>query len=205
SWLAARVAHRIERPARVYAILEVLVGAYAAASPWLVPVLGRVYVAVGADAGPTALSLWRLALALLVLVVPTLLMGMTLPVVARLTATREGWARGVTGLYATNTLGAMLGAAAGGLYLIPMHGGRTATCIAAAASFTAAVLVWAPHRSLRLAREAPEPAGAEPAASAPPSSPRRALLALAFASMTGAAALAGEVLWTRVLRGVIHG
>ena len=201
SWLAARVAHRIERPARVYAILEVLVGAYAAASPWLVPVLGRVYVAVGADAGPTALSLWRLALALLVLVVPTLLMGMTLPVVARLTATREGWARGVTGLYATNTLGAVLGAAAGGLYLIPMHGGRTATCIAAAASFTAAALVWVPHRSLRLA-----PAEAEPTASAPArGSGRRALVALAFASMTGAAALAGEVLWTRVLRGVIHG
>lgn len=201
SWAAARFAHRIVRPARVYAAMEIAIGLYAAISPWLVPSLGRAYVALGEDAGLAALSAWRLCLALVVLLPPTLMMGMTLPVVARIAATRDGWARGMTGLYASNTVGAVIGAAIAGLYLIPVHGGRMATELAALASFAAAALVWMRHRDLVL-----EPVQAEPAREpgARPVMPR-ALLAVTFASLTGLAALAGEVLWTRVLRGVVHG
>lgn len=203
SWAAARLAHRVERPARVYAALEIAIGVYAAVSPWVVPSLGRAYVAVGADAGIAALSAWRFCLALIVLLPPTLLMGMTLPVLARIGASERGWARGTTGLYVSNTLGAVAGVAFAGLYLIPAQGGRVATWVAAAASFTAAALVWVALRDV----VATAPPADQDAASRAGRRPARgaAALAITLAALTGTTALAGEVLWTRVLRGVIQG
>lgn len=202
SWAASRVGHRVERPALVYAVLEGIIAVYAAITPWLVPVAGSAYAAVGGDASIEMVSFLRLGLSLILLLPPTALMGATLPVILLILTQREGWARGVTGLYVANTLGAMAGAGVAGLILLPRLGGRASTWIAAGASVLAAVLVMALHREVRIERAAePEPEPEEPE---PERAPALAL-AMTLAAGTGGAALAAEVLWTRVLRMVTHG
>lgn len=222
SWAASRFGPRALRPARVYALLELAIAAYAAASPWFVPSMGTLYVAVGPEAGEATLYTWRFALAMAVLLPPTVLMGATLPVVVRLGA-GHGWARGASGFYVSNTLGAVLGAAVAGLYVVPQYGARVATWWAALASVAAAVLVAAAYRGAGPvhaktapveasdepveANDEPAPTSDEPSpAAARPSSGAGSSVALAaaLATLTGASALAGEVLWTRVLRTFLH-
>ncbi|MBX3270056.1 MAG: hypothetical protein KF729_07325 [Sandaracinaceae bacterium] len=206
SWAAARYAGRVRRPAYVYAVLEGIIAIYAAASPWLVPWTGAAYAAVGADASSATLSAVRLALALALLVPPTLLMGATLPVVALLVGGRAEWARGVTGLYAINTLGAMAGAGVAGLYAIPRAGATSTVYVAAIASLVAAALAVIAYGRVRVVgaddapAAAPTPAQPEEEGAAPVHPALVASLALG----TGLAALAAEVLWTRVLRTVMH-
>ena len=200
SWLASRYAERVTRPARAYAALELAIAAFAFVSPFLVPWVGHAYTAVGQDASGELLSAWRLGVALLLLLPPTVLMGATLPILAKVVS--EGaWAKEVTGLYVTNTLGAVLGAGAAGLWLLPRVGGRISTWIAAGASLAAAALVVAMFRGTSTA---PRDTGAAEAAPDAGGGTAGIAFAASLAAGTGLASLAGEVLWTRLLRTVLH-
>jgi spermidine synthase len=152
--------------------------------------------------------LWRVpqlfaALASLLLLPPTLLMGATLPVASRVAVRVFGRAGSrVSRLYAVNTLGAALGALVTGYFLIGRLGvvgtGLAATalnaiCGAAAIGFAA----W---------RASPKSASSPPAASEPrPGSisapagtvPPRILVLIAAGS--GFTMLGYEVIWTRLL------
>src|SRR5207245_11018091 len=137
-------------------------------------------------------------LAALILLVPTTLMGGTLPVLTRAFtgADRNELQRSLGLLYGLNTLGAVMGTALAGLFLIE-HVGIRASLWA-----TAAVNVGLGVGALWLAqplvvgsptREVP-PAGGPPAAAGLLRSVGRVLLAgTAFAS------LLGGIAWTRVL------
>ncbi|MBX3248195.1 MAG: fused MFS/spermidine synthase [Myxococcales bacterium] len=218
SALGGRYASRTQRPALVYGVLEVLIGLWALLSLLLIPNLHALYGSIGAGLGFGALTALRFALAMVILLPPTLLMGATLPILIR-AATRHGlhWSSSATWLYATNTLGAVAGAGLTGLYLVPTFGTRASVIIAALASFGAAVVILA-FWSRRPAEapaptEAPAPAPelqatATPEAAAPPSAdrlPNAARLAMVLAAVAGFASLASEVLWTRVLRMVVQG
>lgn len=201
--LAGRFAKRTTKPARLYAFLEIGVGLYALASLFIVPEVGAIYGLVGADASFTTLTAVRVAAAALVLLPPTVLMGATLPVLAE-TDGGAGWSRTLTGLYTTNTFGAMFGAGLAGLYIVPQLGTRAAVIVGALGSFAAAAIVFAAMRELDVSKASDEVEEAEPA---PTPSGERApiILAGALTFITGFAALAGEVLWTRALRIIVHG
>jgi spermidine synthase len=114
SLVIGRLADRHGDSLRLYAWLEVGVGLYAATTPWLLTWIQTAYAGVGGSLGVTgtASHLLRFALALLLLLVPTFLMGGTLPLLVRgLTSSFPDLA-GVTGrLYGINTLGAIPGGA----------------------------------------------------------------------------------------------
>src|SRR2546425_3016763 len=105
-------ADRHPRPILFYAQLETIVGLSAAASPLLLALVRQLYVAAGGTPrlGLAGGTIGRLALSALVLAVPTIFMGGTLPAAAR-GVTRQADARrqDVAALYALNTLGAMPG------------------------------------------------------------------------------------------------
>lgn len=204
--LAARYAAKVVRPARAYAILEVGVGLYALLSLLIVPGLGAAYGAVGADASFATLTLVRFVLACLALLPPTILMGATLPIVAE-ASTDPAWSRSVTAFYTSNTLGAVVGAGLAGFFLVPHFGTRATVVVGAVLSFAAAAIVLA---ALRDARKEARPSAplddAEASASDVASSHRTPLgLAAVLTFLAGAAALGSEVIWTRVLRIVVHG
>lgn len=202
SALGGRWGERIQRSARLYAILEVAIGAWALLSLLLIPRVHDLYAAVGTGLSFTALTFVRFLIAVFILLPPTLLMGATLPILIK-AVSRRGveWSSAATWLYATNTFGAVLGAGATGLYLVPVHGARTSVVVAALASFSAAAIVYAMWRT-----NDPAPAEAEKSEARPSGPlPRSVKVAMLLAAVAGVASLASEVLWTRVLRLVVQG
>ncbi len=175
------------------------------ASLWLMPRVHGVYAGLAAGLDFGALTTVRFVIAMLVLLPPTILMGATLPVLIA-TVARRGirWEVGATRLYATNTFGAVVGAGATGLALVPHLGARLSVVIAAATSAFAGLLVFAVWRGE--GEERPEDEGPTPEEDAPSSVSKRRVRAVALlVAGAGFASLAGEVLWTRVLRMVVQG
>ncbi|HKY31821.1 MAG TPA: fused MFS/spermidine synthase, partial [Candidatus Polarisedimenticolia bacterium] len=156
SFLFGRLIDRRGDPIRVYAVLEAGIGLYALAVPWLFDALIPLSRLVWSSFSPDffAFSLLRFLFVLLVLIVPTTLMGGTLPVLSRFAADRqEAIGATVGGLYAVNTFGAVAGTAATGFLFIPRWGTQRSILLAAAFNLVIAGAAWA------LARSAERPAG----------------------------------------------
>jgi spermidine synthase len=196
-----RRAARVGRPLRVFALLEAGVGAYALVLPALLSGVDRVYAAVYPSLADAFFlrSAVRFVLCLAVLLVPTALMGATLPALGQsLLRKAEGVGRGVALLYFVNTFGAAAGCLLSGFVLIPALGLRGTTLVAVLGNAAVAVA------ALLLDRRSP---GSEPTLAAGPAArtvseaggetPLAWLHLVAFGS--GMAALALEVAWFRVL------
>src|SRR5438034_9354644 len=116
------------RPAALYGWLEIAIGCFGLASPLVFGMVSWLYVSVGGalQLEGAASMLLRFSLAGLALLVPTTLMGGTLPVLTRACAVRDRGARcrTVGSLYGLNTLGAMTGTALAGFFLIEHFGIR---------------------------------------------------------------------------------
>ncbi len=139
SALAARFAPRITRPVRAYALIEIAVGLYALAVPLLFRGIDRVYAEAWQHFHPGfyGAAFSRFALATTVLVVPTALMGATLPVLVAALQRSVGHGASaamsaIARLYMWNLCGAIGGAIAAGFFLLPFFGVRATIWIAAA-------------------------------------------------------------------------
>lgn len=226
AWVAGRWAHAWSpaRALRVYAALELAIAACALSLPWALSASRPLLAALYGDAGSSAsFVLTRLLVCLACLAVPTAAMGATFPIAARWFVRRADRPGSEAGsLYAANTAGAALGTLAAGFLLLPSFGLQTTIAIAAAINGLAAASAW------WLASRVPSTAGTAAAASRQPSLPpspaarharqheraRRApapaigiggqvgVAALTLA-LSGAAALAAELAWTRLLALVV--
>lgn len=210
SALGGRWARKVKRPALLYAVFEFAIGLFALGSIWLIPRVHSIYSAIGTDASFELLTIIRLGIAMAILLPPTILMGATLPVlIAVLESPRSGWTSPATWLYATNTLGAVAGAGATGLWLVPVLGTRLTITVAAVLSIVAGVLVavfWWKARVVGSGPiEARDEEGGEQKAPGALAGEGLPWLAVLLAGLTGFAALTGEVLWTRVLRYILQG
>ena len=204
SWQFGRVADRSRNPLRLYALLEAGIGLYALAVPALLAGVTAVYVAVTrhVDLGFSGVSVLRLVLAVPVLVVPAAMMGGTLPVVVKfLVRARHELGSNVGGLYALNTFGAVVGAFTAGFFLILLLGVRETAYLAAGVNLVIAGIAYGMSRGLDVApaadAEAASGAAVDPAG--PLVTDGMARLSLWAVGLSGVAALALEVLWTRSL------
>ncbi|MCE9595138.1 MAG: fused MFS/spermidine synthase [Planctomycetes bacterium] len=173
SALFGRRADRSPSPLRMYAVLEFVIAAYALALPFLVRGAGSVFVALASRASEEASltrTLLRLGLAIAVLALPAVLMGGTLPILARHLVRSLGETRARVGeLYTINTFGAVAGAVLGGFVLLEKVGVAGALWIAAGLALVAGGSAWllagptppsAPERSDDAAEVAVNAAGA---------------------------------------------
>ena len=122
---AGRLADRVRRPLMWFGACELLIGATALATPQGLALLQQAYVRIypSLPASLAVMTLARFAIAFVLLLVPTALMGATLPLVIKssvVRSTRIGERMAL--LYGMNTTGAIVGALAAGLYLIPDRG-----------------------------------------------------------------------------------
>ena len=135
SFYFGRRAESILRPLRLYGILEIAIGLYGLAVPFIFALLPGLYHPFWQwlHLSFFALSIVRFVFAALVLILPTALMGATLPVLSNFYARDIGRVGlRVGSLYALNTFGAVLGASITGFLLIPVFGMRATTAVAAA-------------------------------------------------------------------------
>src|SRR6185295_9479854 len=193
AWAGGRAADRRSGAAllRLYGLLEGGIALSAVAVPLLLsasePVFHVLWNAVGEL--PALYAALRVLLMGLVLIVPTTLMGATLPVLTRFLSDSSQAAAGEAGrAYAINTFGGVAGTLASGLWLIPNFGLRMTIATAVALN----VLIAA--ASLALARG--KSGTVEPTLSTEPPPNRMALIVSALA---GFSSLIYEVAWTRSL------
>jgi spermidine synthase len=205
SLAAGRLALRARRPLVLFGIIEILIALTALATPLALDVVAALYVRLHTllpDA-LAPLTVARVVCSFAVLLVPTMLMGATLPLVVASSLGRGTVLGPKVGLlYASNTAGAITGALLAGFVLIGGIGIQRSFLTAAAVNTLVGL------GALLLARRAGSdvvapaaaplhPAAEEPDPFWPPERERRILLVV-FA-MSGFAALALEVVWFRVL------
>jgi spermidine synthase len=205
SVVLGRRVDRTPRPLRLYGLLELGIGASAAAFLVLMRLFPSIHDPLARSAGTNLLALTalRIAFAAAAIGVPTTLMGGTLPVLSRFVASRpRALAPRLALLYGLNTLGAVAGTLVASFVLLPSVGLTRTLILAAAASLLVGfVACFAPARALL----------GEPAAAGRLTEPemRRALpplparLVLWGIGVSGLCALGYEVLWTRVLSMVV--
>lgn len=205
AWLFGRRADRSTRPAAVYGALEVAIGLFGLASPAILALAHRAYIGAATAwqlSGGASVAL-RFGLAALVLLVPTTLMGGTLPVLTRafMGTDRAHLKPSLGRLYGLNTLGAVVGTALAGFVLIEHVGIRMSLWGTA----TANLLIGAVALLLRDSRMVPADPGHLPGEypdSVPPTLRR---VAVALLAVTAFAALLDEIAWTRVLVMIVGG
>jgi spermidine synthase len=197
--LFGRLADRSARPLRLYAFLELGIGLTGLSVPAALAAVTAVYPRLhhAMDVGPWGSVCLRFGLALLVLAVPTTLMGGTLPVMGRLALRRSaGPSAAFSLLYGVNTLGAVLGAALTGFVLLRFCGLQQTIGFAAAVSLLVALAAGLAGRGTTT-RTAHVPTSESPRVQVVSRSASWPVLACAAA--TGATCMGLEVAWSRIL------
>jgi spermidine synthase len=200
--LGARLATRLRDGVRVYGWMEIAIGLYALAVPLLLGVLPEVNFAITGALPFWQAAFFRFILALGVMLVPTILMGATLPVLVEAMVRQQGAiALRVGLLYGLNTLGAVAGVLGATFVLFPLLGVRATNFAAAVVDIAVGVVAFA----VLAPRFAPDRRGRSALAAggeertAPPPLPRLWSPALVAYGLVGFTSLTYEVSWTRAL------
>ncbi len=191
SLLLPRIVPARWHPLRVYALLELGIGAIGLAVLYGLPYVERVYTQYAGHGLPSILL--RGAVAGVCLLPPTLLMGATLPAIARRVETSPEGVAWLGFFYGGNLAGAVCGCLLAGFYLLRVYDMPTATSVAIAINLAVAAIALglaATERHEVPAGPAVEESGRREAG------PRAVYLAIALSGMS---ALGAEVVWTRLL------
>jgi spermidine synthase len=194
SLLLPRIIPARLHPLRVYAWLELGIGAMGLLILAAMPVVGGAYTA-WTGSGIAGLLL-RGITASVCLLPPTLLMGATLPAIARWVERTPDGVAWLGFFYGGNTAGAVLGSLLAGYYLLSYYDVSVATYVAAALNLVVTVVAM-----LTAARV---PHDAAPPAVAGMRHRGRSAIHVPIA-LSGFTALACEVIWTRLLSLLLGG
>ncbi len=212
--LSGRSERLARRPVLAYGLLEIGIGLFGWISIPLIRsldgALGLAYSGLGGDSAGYAVVRFLVAFALLL--IPTTLMGATLPVLVAWGTKRADLARVLGTLYAINTSGAVAGTLIAGFILLPTVGLTNTALIGGSLSIAVGLAMW--RASIGLKESATAPAHAADPESAPASAKKRpaaaqpvlavagdashARLMLAFFAISGMVSLACQIAWSRL-------
>jgi spermidine synthase len=193
SFLLPRFVGRNRHPLRVYAYLELGIGAFGLLILFGMPLVSGLYSSTSSGSGVIGIMLRGLTAAICLLG-PTMLMGATLPAISRWV---ESTPEGVSWLgffYGGNIGGGVLGSLLAGFYLLRVYDLGVATFVAVALNIAVALLAITISKASPVVETLESDAGPQ---SAKPAGGEWAIyVAIALSGMT---ALSSEVIWTRLL------
>jgi spermidine synthase len=204
--IMGRYSDRVKEHLRLYALLETLVTISALLLPWALKLADNLYIWFYRTYDPThgQLLIVQVIISAAILLVPSMIMGSTLPLLGRFVTALEKEAGHLVGkLYALNTLGAAAGCFLAGFIFIRAFGVMGALYTAAGLNLLVAFGGWFLSRFSGVdIQEKAEAAAAKTAETAPAKTTngRFYLLILAF-FMSGLISIAYELLW---MRSIIH-
>ncbi len=214
SYLSGRYADRIQDTLKIYALAEAGIGLCALAVPLVVGEFDTLnsYLHQNLSSSYAVLGGVRFLASAVVMIIPTTLMGATLPLLSRYFVQTDaeqakvGFRVGT--LYAVNTFGAVLGTFLGGFVLLPHLGLSLTNTLAGCTNLVLAVVVFAAYQ-IRRRLPAPQPMSEEVAelmeefSAVPPVKPdvppRARSAALVAFGISGGVAMVYQVIWTRTL------
>lgn len=214
AWAWGRMADRKpNETVGLFALVEVATGFYGLASPWIFRGVELVYLWLypWLEGRPGLYASMQFVLSSLAILPPAVLMGGTVPLLARyLSVGSGGTVGGVGSLYGWNTIGAALGAALATYGLLPVLGLSAAVRLAASLNLVigaAALLLDALRRSRPQPPDAARVYAAAEGAGvdgfgetdAAPPDPVTTFVVLQGFGLSGLAAMTFEVAWARLL------
>ncbi len=210
SFLAGRWIDRSRRPLVWYALLEIGIGLSALSLLPFFDALLPIYQSVYNLAGESRvwLTAAQVALSLAALLVPTALMGATLPTLCAFgSRCREAFGRCFAALYALNTLGAVGGVVLSGFVLIGELGEINTVLVGVAINVAVGVAAWllSPKADAAQAAGVRSPESGDGSQDSRPQTPDFRLrtglrkVVLFTVAAGGFAAIANEVVWGRLL------
>jgi spermidine synthase len=221
SWLFGRISDRSHQPLRLFALLEIGIGLYAFAFATILTTVDVFYSWFFQSFHPSfyPLSLVRFITSVVILLIPTALMGGTLPVLSKLWANRPqeqgasdaGIGKSTGFLYSINTFGAVAGSFLSGYVFIRIFGVSNTVYLAGFTNILIGILsfilsmftdkpVEKKHKHKRLVRKSkPAKISYTDGEEITEQADRKRKIVLATVLVAGFCALALEVLWTRVL------
>jgi spermidine synthase len=211
SYLGGRLADKIDRPLLAYGVLEGCIGVYALAVPFLLDLLPSVYNLIFDQfiGDFYVFSLLRFVAVFAILVVPTTLMGATLPIVSQWVSRHQKMFQGGIGLlYGINTFGACIGALLAGFVVLPNLGLSTTNTIFALSNFALCALVFAsaklglsdlkPGEFIDREQDVAELDAIDGSSDTSEAIPPKAVwLVLVMFALAGGISMSYQVLWTR--------
>lgn len=209
AWLFGRRADTAAQPLKLYALLEIGIGACGLIYPALFDPIRGLFIALAhtLGLGTGAVTFAAFVICALTILIPTTLMGGTLPVLARYMIESESRiGHHIARLYYLNSFGAVFGSLIGGFLLIPKLGLPYTMYAAAFLNIEVALAAFllAAAESKSLAAEAPQSASV--ADDTPPLEPDRvagplsaARIALVVIGISGFVSFVYEVAWIRLL------
>ncbi len=213
-YVVGKYVDTVKKPLRLYGLLELGIALFAVIFIGLMNLYPSIYVplAQGRDSSPLYLSFIRMLFSIIALIVPTTLMGGTLPVLSRFLSHHSRNLRNhLSFLYGFNTLGAVLGATAAGFFLLRLYSVSTTLYIAiftnAAIGLISILLQDKAAALVAAERSGPEaestPSGHEtPVQNSKGNLPPYKLVLWGI-GVSGFCALGYEVLWSRILTIVV--
>jgi len=205
SLLAARYADHLRKPLVWYGLLEISIGLYALFFPNFLNMFSgeyrRIYQSFFSTA-PWIYNSFRILVASVTLLIPTTMMGSTLPLVVKRFAQQRGIGKYSGFFYSINTFGALAGVLGVGFVLLPNIGIRATTLFACCINVVIGALALGfglfSSDNIEVVESPSEiaPASATIEPEHDPSLVRAGLIGI---GLSGLAALALEVVWMRIL------
>ncbi len=142
SWYISKRVDSIKNLPRAYGLMEIGIGIYGVLLLSIFNFLPKVYNSLYFLHENFYIFMFvQLLLVFLVLLIPTTLMGMTFPVVARYYTKTIG--KGIGEVYSANNLGAIFGSFAAGFILIPLWGIKASIIFAGAINILiGSIIIW---------------------------------------------------------------
>jgi len=209
AWIGGKRAPAGRGALRLYGVLELGVGLYCLLLPLLLDLADPLFAAIYRNhySSLVRFNLLQFVVVAVLLIVPTTLMGATLPILTRFVVPRLGvMSRTVGVLYAVNSGGAFAGAMLAGLVLLPAVGVQSSYRIAAAVNIVVGFIALtlssvvaesgaaevSPRKGRPRSRKEQVPSDARPTALTP------TILLVGF-GVSGFAAMVYQVAWTRAV------
>jgi spermidine synthase len=125
--ILSRYIHKINKPIILYSIIEILIGVFALCVPYLLELVSYVHQILYLSDDLTSIdnssAIYFILGSFIVLLIPTSLMGATLPLLSKYFVSKEdNIGKKVGFLYSINTFGACLGALTSSFFLLPTLG-----------------------------------------------------------------------------------
>ena len=200
-WLGGRYADRTQKsPLLIYGIIEGLIGFYCLLIPFFIRFLDPIFDAFyPVLVGHRLIELLiRFFFSLIILVLPTTLMGATLPLLVRYVySRREEFGELTARLYSINTFGAVAGSFVSGMVLIPSFGQRTTLYISALINFLILLFVLLLYQ-MRREEFIPAKQKLDEKEAQAKLNLKASLVLLGYA-LSGFSAMVYQVAWTRAL------
>ena len=206
SLLFGKLVDKKRNPVKVFLWLEIGIGLFAVLFPYLFEGLTQLYnVLLPENLNLYTTQLIRFVLAFAFLLIPTTLMGGTLPVIIKYFVKEIKNAGGqISNLYSINNLGAVIGAFLAGFLMIKTFGLSTTLYIGALLNFVNAVITYLVLKSdsISIPQRQENKIAVSDREEKTASYPRKIVrLALWVFAIEGFTTLAYEVVWSRILIG----